>query len=74
MYIYIYTHIKYTQCLDVSLLGTSNQQLQGEEEEEDDDDEVEVQPRRAKLTAFKDCSLVNGRSLGSDLLGDFPGT
>ena len=54
----------------MSLLGTSNQQLQGEEEEEDDDDEVEeVQPRRAKLTAFKDCSLVNGRSLGPDLVG-----
>jgi hypothetical protein len=43
-------------------LGTSNQHIQGEEEEEDDDDEVEeVQPRRAKLTAFKDCNL-NGRS------------
>jgi len=51
--------------------GTSNQHIQGEEEEEDDDDEVEeVQPRRAKLTAFKDCNL-NGRSQGAK---SFPST
>ena len=51
-------------------LRTSNQQIQGEEEEDDDDEVEEVQPRRAKLTAFKDCNL-NGRSRGAK---SFPST